>query len=73
MLVLTRSRNQSIRVGHDISIMVIGVKGNQVRLGVEAPRHIGVDREEIYALKRQEAAAGARFPSRGRTTGPPTP
>jgi len=61
MLVLTRSRNQSIRVGHDISIMVIGVKGNQVRLGVQAPRHISVDREEIYDLKQRNPRESKRL------------
>lgn len=53
MLVLTRSRNQSIRVGNDISITVLGVKGPQVRLGVEAPKHVPVDREEIHLRKQQ--------------------
>ncbi len=56
MLVLTRSRNQSIRVGHDISILVIGVKGNQVRLGIEAPRNVTIDREEIHTLKQRDVS-----------------
>lgn len=51
MLVLTRSRNQSIRVGQTVSVRVLEVRGNHVRLGVEAPREVAVDREEIYCLK----------------------
>ena len=59
MLVLTRSRNQTIRVGQDIVIRVVGVNGGQVRLGVEAPRHVTVDREEISLLKQQSASGPA--------------
>jgi carbon storage regulator len=58
MLVLTRSRNQTIRVGHDICIRIVGVNGNQVRLGVEAPKHVSVDREEIHLLKQQSVSRG---------------
>jgi carbon storage regulator len=48
MLILTRKVNESLIVGDDITITVLGVKGNQVRLGVTAPRDVAVHREEIY-------------------------
>ena len=53
MLVLTRSRNQTIRVGDDIVIRIVAIAGGQVRLGVDAPKHVSVDREEIYLQKQQ--------------------
>lgn len=56
MLVLTRTPQESIRVGEDISIVVIDIKGKQVRLGVNAPRNIAVDREEIYRAKHSRPA-----------------
>lgn len=54
MLVLTRRLNQSIKIGDDIEIMVIEVRGDQVRLGVTAPRQIAVHRKEIYQQIQQE-------------------
>ena len=48
MLVLTRNMNQSIIIGDDIVITVLGVRGNQVRFGIDAPKEISVHREEIY-------------------------
>lgn len=48
MLILTRKVNESLIVGDEITITVLGVKGNQVRLGVTAPRDVSVHREEIY-------------------------
>lgn len=48
MLILTRKTSERVRIGEDIVITVFGINGNQVRLGVEAPRHIEVHREEIY-------------------------
>lgn len=52
MLILTRRRGQTIRVGEDITFTVLNVAGEQVRIGVTAPRHITVDREEVYERKR---------------------
>ncbi len=49
MLVLTRQANQSIMIGHDVVVTVLEVRGDQVRLGVRAPRAIPVHREEVYA------------------------
>lgn len=51
MLILTRRPGETIRIGEDIWVQVIAVNGSQVRVGVQAPREIVVDREEI-ALKR---------------------
>jgi carbon storage regulator len=49
MLILTRRVGETLMVGDDITVTVLGVKGNQVRLGVNAPRDVAVHREEIYS------------------------
>lgn len=54
MLVLTRKVNQSIMIGDDIEVVVLEVRGEQVRLGIKAPRHITVHRREIYEAIQQE-------------------
>ena len=48
MLVLTRNLGQSIKIGGNIKLTVLGVQGNQIRIGIEAPREVSVHREEIY-------------------------
>ncbi len=48
MLILTRKVGESLIIGDDVSIIVLGVKGNQVRIGVDAPKSVSVHREEIY-------------------------
>ena len=48
MLILTRRIGEALMVGNDVSITVLGVKGNQVRLGIDAPKDIAVHREEIF-------------------------
>ncbi len=49
MLILTRKRGESLIIGDDVTVTVLGVKGSQVRLGIEAPKDTPVHREEIYA------------------------
>jgi carbon storage regulator len=48
MLILTRRINEALKIGDEVSVTVLEIKGNQVRLGVKAPRTIAVHREEIY-------------------------
>ncbi|WPD44492.1 carbon storage regulator CsrA [Pseudomonas aeruginosa] len=48
MLILTRNTGKTIRIGDDIEIVILNVRGNQVRVGVTAPAHVTVHREEVY-------------------------
>ncbi len=54
MLVLTRETNQVIRIGDEIRVMIIGVRGDKVLLGITAPRGVPVDREEVFQRKQTE-------------------
>ena len=54
MLILTRRVGETLMIGDDVAVTVLGVKGNQVRIGVKAPRDVTVHREEIYERIREE-------------------
>ncbi|HSG04548.1 MAG TPA: carbon storage regulator CsrA [Marinobacterium sp.] len=54
MLILTRRVGETLMVGDDVTVTVLGVKGNQVRIGVNAPKDVSVHREEIYLRIQQE-------------------
>lgn len=60
MLVLSRQRDETIMIGDDIEITVVDIRGEKVRLGINAPAHVPVHRKEVYeAIKRENAAAAA--------------
>jgi carbon storage regulator len=65
MLILTRRVGETVMIGNEVTVTVLGVKGNQVRIGVNAPKDVAVHREEIYErIKREEDHHD------GRTSGP---
>jgi carbon storage regulator len=54
MLILTRRVGESLMIGDEVNVTVLGIKGNQVRIGVNAPKDVAVHREEIYQRIQQE-------------------
>ena len=60
MLVLSRHRDESIIIGDDIVVTIVDIRGDKVRLGIQAPSNVPVHRQEIYdAIQREKAAGGA--------------
>ncbi len=63
MLILTRRIGESLKIGEEIKITLLGIKGNQVRIGIDAPRDVEVHREEIYdKIKRETRKANRKMP-----------
>lgn len=57
MLVLSRKKNESINIGDEVRVVVVEIRGDKVRLGIEAPKHVSVHRQEVYdAIKRSLGA-----------------
>ena len=61
MLVLSRHRNEKIIIGDNIEVVIVDIRGDKVRLGIEAPKDVSVHRREVYdAIKREEEARQAK-------------
>ena len=60
MLILTRRVGEAVMIGNEVTVTVLGVKGNQVRIGVNAPKDVAVHREEIYERIKREEDGGPR-------------
>jgi carbon storage regulator len=59
MLILTRRVGETVMIGDDVTVTILGVKGNQVRVGINAPKNVAVHREEIYErIKREQQGQG---------------
>ena len=63
MLVLSRRRSESLRIGDDVTVTILSLDRYQVRVGIDAPKNIAVHREEIYECIRAEQLAKARQPT----------
>ncbi len=59
MLILTRKLGESLKIGDEVTVTVLGVKGNQIRIGIDAPKEVAVHREEIYERIKAETTGMA--------------
>src|SRR5688572_490632 len=73
MLVLSRQRDQTVMIGDDIEVTVVDVRGDKVRLGINAPKHVAVHRKEVYEAIRRENQAAARVRPEDLTRGAGVP
>jgi len=72
MLVLSRHRDESIMIGDDVVITIVDIRGDKVRLGIEAPQHIPVHRQEVYeAIQRENRKAAQLDPEDTNDVGKP--
>lgn len=65
ILILTRRVGETLIIGNDVTVTVLGVKGHQVRLGIDAPKDVSVHREEIYQRIQQEKAKAVQVGAEG--------
>ena len=65
MLILTRRVGETVMIGENVTVTVLGVKGNQVRIGVNAPKEVAVHREEIFERIKREEQTPATHPASG--------
>jgi carbon storage regulator len=72
MLVLSRHRDESIMIGDDVVVTIVDIRGDKVRLGIDAPQSIPVHRQEVYeAIQRENRRASQTDPEATRTVAPP--
>jgi carbon storage regulator len=65
MLILTRRVGETVMIGNDVTVTILGVKGNQVRVGINAPKNVAVHREEIYERIKREQQGDSQGDAQG--------